>query len=90
MLEKRAAGFTILGSPEGIEQLGGVDFDEAVFQHVVGALGPAIEDLDLDSPEGRAALTRLRRDCVEAKEALSADVDTVIPVALPTRSTSVG
>ena len=89
VLEKRAAGFTILGSPEGIEQLGGVDFDEAVFQHVVGALGPAIEDLDLDSPEGRAALTRLRRDCVEAKEALSADVDTVIPVALPTRSTSV-
>ena len=69
--------------------MGGVDFDEAVFQHVVTALGPAVEQLDLDSPEGRAALTRLRRDCVEAKEALSADVDTVIPVALPGRSTSV-
>ncbi|TDO47288.1 WD40 repeat protein [Kribbella sp. VKM Ac-2527] len=89
VLEKTGAGFTILGTPEGIEQLGGVDFDEAVFQHVVTALGPAVEQLDLDSPEGRAALTRLRRDCVEAKEALSADVDTVIPVALPGRSTSV-
>jgi actin-like ATPase involved in cell morphogenesis len=89
VLEKTEAGFTILGNPEGIEQLGGVDFDEAVFQHVVGALGPALEELELDSPEGRAALTRLRRDCVEAKEALSADVDTVIPVALPGRSTSV-
>ncbi|HEY0472483.1 MAG TPA: Hsp70 family protein [Kribbella sp.] len=89
VLEKTANGFTILGNPEGIEQLGGVDFDEAVFQHVVGALGPAIEQVDLDSSEGRAALTRLRRDCVEAKEALSADVDTVIPVALPGRSTSV-
>ena len=30
-----------------------------------------------------AALARLRRDCVEAKEALSTDVDAVIPVALP-------
>ncbi|MEU0094984.1 Hsp70 family protein [Kribbella sp. NPDC006257] len=89
VLEKTSSGFVILGNPEGIEQLGGVDFDEAVFQHVVGALGPAMEDLDLDSPEGRTALTRLRRDCVEAKEALSVDVDTMIPVTLPGRSTSV-
>jgi actin-like ATPase involved in cell morphogenesis len=89
VLEKTGNGFTILGNPEGIEQLGGVDFDEAVFQHVVGALGPSLEDLDLDSPEGRTALTRLRRDCVEAKEALSVDVDTMIPVTLPGRSTSV-
>jgi Tol biopolymer transport system component len=89
VLEKTGDGFTILGSPEGIEQLGGVDFDEAVFQHVVGALGPAMEQLDLDSIEGRTALTRLRRDCVEAKEALSVDVDTTIPVTLPGRSTSV-
>jgi len=89
VLEKTESGFAIIGSPEGIEQLGGVDFDEAVFRHVVDAVGPDFEDLDLDSPEGRAALTRLRRDCVEAKEALSADVDTVIPVALPGRSTSV-
>lgn len=89
VLEKTGDGFTILGNPEGIEQLGGVDFDEAVFQHVVRALGPAMEDLDLDSPEGRTALTRLRRDCVEAKEALSTDVDTTVPVTLPGRSTSV-
>ena len=60
-----------------------------VFQHVFEALGPLIEELDLDSPEGLAALTRLRRECVEAKEALSTDVVTVIPVALPGRSTSV-
>ncbi|QNE21567.1 Hsp70 family protein [Kribbella qitaiheensis] len=89
VLEKTGNGFTILGNPEGIEQLGGVDFDEAVFQHVVGALGPAMEDLDLDSQDGRSALMRLRRDCVEAKEALSVDVDTMIPVTLPGRSTSV-
>ncbi|TCM43713.1 Hsp70 family protein [Kribbella sp. VKM Ac-2568] len=89
VLEKTGTGFTILGSPDGVEHLGGVDFDEAVFQHVVGSLGPAITDLDLTTPEAKVALTRLRRDCVEAKEALSADVDTVIPVTLPGRITSV-
>jgi len=89
VLEKTGAGFRILGSPEGIEHLGGVDFDEAVFQHVVAGLGPAVSELDLGSAEVKAALTRLRRDCIDAKEALSADVDTVIPVSLPDHSTSV-
>jgi YVTN family beta-propeller protein len=89
VVEKTESGFTILGTPEGVEQLGGVDFDEVVFQHVVETLGLLIEELDPDSPEGLAALTRLRRECVEAKEALSTDVVTVIPVALPGRNTSV-
>lgn len=89
VVERTESGFTILGTPDGVEELGGVDFDEKVFQHVVEALGPLIEDLDPDSPEGLAALTRLRRECVDAKEALSTDVVTVVPVALPGRSTSV-
>ncbi|MFC5263939.1 Hsp70 family protein [Kribbella qitaiheensis] len=89
VVEKTESGFTILGTPDGVEQLGGVDFDEKVFQHVFEALGPFVDELDLDSPEGVAALTRLRRECVEAKESLSTDVVTVIPVALPGRSTSV-
>jgi YVTN family beta-propeller protein len=89
VLEKTAAGFTILGTPEGIEQLGGVDFDEAVLQHVIEALGPAAEQLDVDSAEGRASLSRLRRDCVEAKESLSDDVDAMIHVELRGGSTSV-
>ena len=33
------AGFEILGTPEGIEGLGGIDFDEAVFDHVDRSLG---------------------------------------------------
>ena len=85
VLEKTLGGFKILGTPEGIEHLGGIDFDEAVFRHVLDSLG----DIDLEGPAARAGLTRLRRDCVEAKEALSVDVDTVIPVALPGRNTSV-
>ena len=39
VLRKTATGFTILGRPEGIERLGGIDFDAAVFSHVAAALG---------------------------------------------------
>ena len=45
--------------------------------------------LDPDDPEVTVGLARLRRDCVEAKEALSTDVDTLVPVALPGLSTTV-
>ena len=34
------AGFRLAGPPEGVEQLGGIDFDEAVFRHVLTSLGP--------------------------------------------------
>ncbi|GAA2628823.1 Hsp70 family protein [Paractinoplanes durhamensis] len=81
VLRRTAAGFELLGAPEGIEQLGGIDFDEAVFDHVTGVL-PA-ERLSGDDPELVAALARLRRDCVDAKEALSFDTEVMIPVALP-------
>src|SRR5918996_147278 len=39
VLEKTDTGFHALGAPEGLEHLGGVDFDEAVLRHVLGALG---------------------------------------------------
>ena len=66
--------------PEGIEHLGGIDFDEAVFQHVLGMLGDRLSGLDPDDPDATVrGLARLRRDCVDAKEALSSDVDTVDP-----------
>ena len=38
VLRKTDDGFVLLGEPEGIERLGGIDFDEAVFRHVVEAL----------------------------------------------------
>ena len=88
VLEKQDAGFRIVGSPDGVEHLGGIDFDEAVFQHVVGMLGDRIADLDLDDPDVTTGLARLRRECVDAKEALSSDVETTIAVALPGLSTS--
>src|SRR5690349_3215352 len=81
VLRRTASGFELLGTPEGIEQLGGADFDEAVFDHVIRVL-PA-DRLAGDDPELLAALNRLRRDCVDAKEALSFDTEVMVPVALP-------
>jgi actin-like ATPase involved in cell morphogenesis len=83
ILRKVANGWEILGEPEGIERLGGIDFDEAVFQHVITTLGDEYEALDPEDDATLAALVRLRRECVEAKEALSEDTDVSIPVLLP-------
>jgi len=87
VLRKTDAGWDVLGTPEGIERLGGVDFDEAVFQHVVSALGAAYSALDPADPAASAAVARLRQECVEAKEALSSDTDVSIPVLLPNLQT---
>ncbi len=79
ILRKVGDGFQILGEPEGIERLGGVDFDAAVIAHVRSHVGEA---MDRVAP-GDAAAARLRTECVHAKEALSQDLDVTIPVLLP-------
>ena len=78
-----SGGFEVVGHPEGIERLGGVDFDEVVFEHVRGVLGSAWEGLDPEDPAVLSAVAGLRRECTAAKEALSADTEVVIPVMLP-------
>ncbi|MGQ0629736.1 MAG: Hsp70 family protein [Sporichthyaceae bacterium] len=78
------ADFTLLGRPVGIANLGGVDFDDLVLAHVLSACGTDAAELaamDLSASDA-GALAGLRRECVEAKEALSADTDAVIPVVL--------
>ncbi|MEM9889421.1 MAG: Hsp70 family protein [Actinomycetota bacterium] len=89
VLERTTASFKIIGRPEGIERLGGIDFSAAVFAHVGNSLGDALTELDPADPAALAAVARLRRDCVEAKEALSSDTDAVIPVLLPSLQTEV-
>jgi actin-like ATPase involved in cell morphogenesis len=85
-----AGGFTVIGRPDGVERLGGIDFDHAVFRFVLDAL-----DLDADrladdpDPALATSLSQLREECVEAKEALSAETDVSIPVMLPSRHTEV-
>ncbi len=50
VLRKATVGFEILGRPEGIERLGGIDFDAAVFGHVSRALGTKLAELDEEDP----------------------------------------
>jgi len=88
LLRKTAVGFETLGDPQGIERLGGIDFDEAVFRHVLDAIG-GIDELDLDDTAVRTALAHLRAECVSAKEALSADADASVAVLLPGVNTQV-
>ncbi|WP_130292575.1 Hsp70 family protein [Pseudonocardia sediminis] len=85
VLRKHAGGIEILGSPEGIERLGGVDFDEAILSHVNYNAGGALAELDMGDLQTSVAMARLRQDCVLAKEALSIDSETTIPVFLPHR-----
>jgi actin-like ATPase involved in cell morphogenesis len=89
VLEKHEDGMAIIGTPDGVEHLGGVDFDEAVFHHVLSQLADRLAAHDPDDPDVTTALARLRRDCVDAKEALSSDVQATVPVHLPDVSTSV-
>jgi molecular chaperone DnaK len=74
--------FSVLGHPQGLEQLGGVDFDEAVFNHVLTSV-PDLAELDPDDPATLAATAALRRECTAAKEALSVDTEVTIPVLAP-------
>ncbi len=81
-------GFTIVGTPEGLERIGGIDFDQAVLDHVDRALDGAVRDAG-DDPGALAAVVRLREECQAAKETLSQDTDVDIPVLLPRVQTEV-
>ena len=59
--KRRTAASSVLGKPVGIERLGGIDFDEAVFDHVRAAIGDAWQRLDPDDPAVQSAVAGLRR-----------------------------
>ncbi|MEO5898792.1 MAG: Hsp70 family protein [Ilumatobacteraceae bacterium] len=90
-LVRRGPGgaFEIVGQPEGMDRLGGIDLDQLLVEHVIDqldvadALGQATDDATL------AALVDLRDRCQAAKEALSSDADALVSVSLLGRSTTV-
>ncbi|HEX6352198.1 Hsp70 family protein [Actinophytocola sp.] len=82
-------GFRLVGRPEGIDFLGGADFDDAVLAHVKNSVGALWTELDLDDPEMSTAAAALLRECAAAKEALSTDAEVTIPVMLPGLTTRV-
>ncbi|WP_232664295.1 Hsp70 family protein [Pseudonocardia sp. TRM90224] len=84
VVHKEANGsFSLLGRPEGLEHLGGIDFDEVVFQHVVEGMPEAFENLDETDPAVLSAVAAIRRECTDAKEALSSDTEVSIQVLMP-------
>jgi YVTN family beta-propeller protein len=89
ILRQLPSRMEILGTPEVIERLGGVDFDEAILSFVDYAADGAFGESDLRDPRSIVARARLRQDCILAKEALSVDTETVIPVLLPGRQLDV-
>src|SRR5690606_40843606 len=75
--------------PQGIDRLGGADFDEAVYTVVSQALEGQLSNITPASAAERSALLRLREECRLAKEALSSDTATTLPVLLPGLTTEV-
>jgi actin-like ATPase involved in cell morphogenesis len=84
VVQRTDEGFELLGTPEGIDRLGGIDFDAAVLAHVDRVLDGALGGLG-DDEASRSAAVRIRRECIEAKEALSEDTETIVAVQLPDR-----
>lgn len=82
VVRREAEGFTVLGTPTGVERLGGIDIDAAVISHVVG-----VAEIDADAVGGDArmanAMAALRQACVVAKESLSSDTAASVPVFVP-------
>jgi actin-like ATPase involved in cell morphogenesis len=87
--DEDSGAFEVVGTPEGVDRLGGIDFDEAVFDHVRRSLGGVLDGLDADDPATLAGLAHLRRECTSAKETLSADTTATISVILPNVATTV-
>ena len=75
-------GFTVLGQPEYVAGLGGLSFDEVIFEYVCAAAGFPVEAIDPYDRDLAARVAQLRRECTEAKEALSAGTDVTIAVEL--------
>ncbi len=89
LLRKTEDGFSQLGRPEGMERLGGIDFDEAIFAHVMTTVRAAGVSIDPNDPATLAGIARLREECRRAKEGLSTDTDATIAVYLPGIQTDV-
>jgi len=89
VLRRVGDGFEVLGQPEGMERLGGIDFDQAIMAHVDDAVGGQVTEADASDAMTRGSLARLRADVRSAKESLSSDTDVTIPVMLPALQTEV-
>lgn len=84
VLRRTGEGFELVGNPEGVEHLGGLDFDEALLHLVRARSAEAWVTAQRQGGSGSAAAAAaLRRECVAAKEILSTEERVSVPVLLP-------
>ncbi|MFC7432211.1 MULTISPECIES: Hsp70 family protein [unclassified Agrococcus] len=78
VLRMAAGGFEVLGTPEGVEHLGGDDFDDVIRGLLDQRTGGRISALDAADPDDAAMLVAIDDACTSAKEALSVRDETVV------------
>ncbi|GAB1510747.1 Hsp70 family protein [Actinophytocola sp. KF-1] len=83
VLRMRGGAMEILGTPEGVEHLGGMDFDDALLAHLDERLDGAISGLDPADPAAAGALAAIHALCVRTKVELSTEPDVTVAVPLP-------
>lgn len=83
VLSRHSGKVRILGEPERIDGLGGDVLDQAILAHVNRTTHGALDRLDKHCPQTTAALDSLLQACIQAKEALSSNAETTLPVVLP-------
>ena len=79
MTRSATGEFATVGIPQGLDWLGGDDFDQAIFSRVRD--GVRLTDTVPADPEILTQMSRLREACTQAKETLSLDTEVTIPVA---------
>lgn len=90
VLRRRHPTFDVVGSPLSTDHPSGQDLDDALFG-LIGEQFPAqIGELDPSDVNHRAALAKLRGECVRAKEALSHQAGVSMWVDLPGVRTEFG
>ncbi|MEA3216954.1 MAG: molecular chaperone DnaK, partial [Acidimicrobiia bacterium] len=82
-------GYRVLGSPQGIDHLGGADFDQMLVNFVCRAAGLDPRTLDAGDLRVSRQLAALRTACVEAKIDLSANTATAVVVSVGQLDTEV-
>ena len=89
VLRRTEDGYSVVGRPSGVDQLGGLDFDQVVFDLVVETMPEVFADLDPDDIDIQRSVARLREECTRAKIGLSFDARASVPVVLPGVATDV-
>ncbi|MFT7600977.1 MAG: molecular chaperone DnaK [Acidimicrobiales bacterium] len=83
VLRKTPGGWEMLGSPGGVERLGGIDFDAALFHQVLATAAIDLDGFDDAHAATQLAVARLREACSDAKRVLSSETATTVAVSLP-------